>query len=44
MFILFGPDATWADAENHVLGWAEPVIYHADELEALLVEGRQTPP
>ena len=36
MFILFGPGATWADAEKHVLGWAEPVIHHADELDALL--------
>ena len=36
LFILFGPDASWTDAENHVLGWGEPVIDKAEELEALL--------
>ena len=36
MFILFGPAATWADAEKHVLGWGEPVIDRAEQLEALL--------
>ncbi len=36
MFILFGPEATWADAEKHVLGWGEPVIDRTEELEALL--------
>ena len=36
MFILFGPDATWADAEKHVLGWGEPVIRRTEQLEALL--------
>ncbi len=36
MFILFGPGATWADAEKHVIGWVEPVIHHTDELETLL--------
>ena len=36
LFILFGPDATWADAEKHVLGWGEPVIDRAKEFEALL--------
>ncbi len=36
MFIFFGPEATWADAEKHVVGWAVPVISHAEELEALL--------
>ena len=36
MFILFGPEATWAEAEKHVLGWGEPVIKKKQELEALL--------
>ena len=36
MFILFGPEATWADAEKHVLGWGEPVIHRTEKLEALL--------
>ncbi len=36
LFILFGPEATWADAEEHVLGWGEPVIDRTEELEALL--------
>ncbi len=36
MFILFGPEATWDDAEKHVLGWDEPVIHRAEKLEALL--------
>ncbi len=36
LFILFGPDATWTDAQEHVLGWGEPVIQRADDLEALL--------
>ena len=36
MFILFGPEATWADAEEHVLGWGEPVIQRKEELENLL--------
>ncbi len=36
MFILFGPEATWADAEKHVLGWGEPVIHRVETLEALL--------
>ncbi len=36
LFILFGPDATWADAEKHVLGWGEPVIHRVEKLEALL--------
>ncbi len=36
LFILFGPEATWADAEKHVLGWGEPVIDRTEELEALL--------
>ncbi len=36
MFILFGPEATWADAEKHVLGWGEPVIQRIEKLEALL--------
>ncbi len=36
MFILFGPQATWAKAEKHVLGWGEPVIDEAEKLEALL--------
>ena len=26
MFILFGPDATWQDAEKHVIGWGRTVI------------------
>ncbi len=38
MFILFGPEATWRTAEEHVLGWGEPVIYEAKRLEALLSE------
>ena len=36
LFILIGPEATWADAEKHVLGWGEPVIDRKEELEALL--------
>ena len=36
MFIVFGPEATWAEAEKHVLGWGEPVIYKTQKLEALL--------
>ncbi len=36
MFILFGPEASWADAETHVLGWGEPVIDETEKLEALL--------
>ena len=36
LFILFGPEASWADAEQHVLGWGEPVIDEAKKLEALL--------
>ena len=36
MFILFGPEATWIDAEQHVLGWGRTVIKTADELAALL--------
>ncbi len=36
MFILFGPEATWAEAEKHVLGWGEPVIQKTEKLEALL--------
>ncbi len=36
MFILFGPEATWANAEKHVLGWGEPVIHRTEKLEALL--------
>ena len=36
MFILFGPEATWANAENHVLGWGRPVIERTEELAALL--------
>ncbi len=36
LFILFEPEATWADAEKHVLGWGEPVIDEAEKLEALL--------
>ncbi len=36
MFILLGPEATWDDAEKHVLGWDEPVIHRAEKLEALL--------
>ncbi len=36
MFILFGPEATWAEAEKHVLGWGEPVIRRKEKLEALL--------
>ena len=36
LFILFGPDATWAEAENHVLGWGEPVLHKAEKLKALL--------
>ncbi len=36
LFILFGPEASWADAEQHVLGWGEPVIDEAEKLEALL--------
>ena len=38
LFILFGPEATWAEAEKHVLGWGEPVIDRAEKLEALLSE------
>ena len=37
MFILFGPEATWAEAENHVLGWGAPVIQETEEFEALLL-------
>ena len=37
LFILFGPEATWADAEKHVLGWGEPVLHEAEKLEALLL-------
>ena len=36
MFILFGPEARWADAERHVLGWGRPVIDRAEELATLL--------
>ncbi len=36
MFIVFGPEATWAEAEKHVLGWGEPVIHKTENLEALL--------
>ena len=36
LFILFGPDATWADAQEHVLGWDYPVISQKAEFEALL--------
>ena len=36
LFILFGPEATWANAEKHVLGWGEPVIDRTEKLEALL--------
>ncbi len=37
LFILFSPEATWAEAENHVLGWGAPVIDVAEKLEALLL-------
>ncbi len=36
MFIVFGPEATWAEAERHVLGWGKPVIHRTEKLEALL--------
>ena len=36
LFVLFGPEATWADAEKHVLGWGKPVIERTEKLEALL--------
>ena len=36
LFILFGPDATWADAQEHVLGWDYPVIGTKAEFDALL--------
>ena len=36
LFILFGPEASWADAEKHVLGWGEPVINQTEKLESLL--------
>ncbi len=36
IFILVGPEANWADAENHVLGWGKPVIHKTEQLEALL--------
>ena len=36
MFMLFGPEATWADAEKYLLGWGEPVIDEAEKLEDLL--------
>ena len=36
IFILFGPEATWSDAEGHVLGWGMPVIKDTAKLEALL--------
>ena len=36
LFILFGPEASWADAEKHVLVWGEPVIDQAGKLEAVL--------
>ncbi len=36
MFIVFGPEATWAKAEKHVLGWGEPVIHKTEKLESLL--------
>ena len=36
LFILFDRDATWADAQDHVLGWGSTVIGHREELDALL--------
>ena len=39
MFILFGPDATWSNAEQHVIGWGRPVIEVAEELAALRLQG-----
>ncbi len=37
LFILFSPETTWAEAENHVLGWGAPVIDETEMLEALLL-------
>lgn len=36
LFILFGREASWADAQDHVLGWGEPVIDRVEKLDALL--------
>ena len=36
MFILFSPEATWAEAEKHVVGWGRPVIERTEKLDALL--------
>ena len=41
MFILFGPEASWADAGNHVLGWGRTVIDEFDELAGLLAAASQ---
>ena len=38
LFILIGPEAMWRTAQEHVLGWGEPVINEAKRLEALLSE------
>ncbi len=37
LVILFSPEATWAEAEKHVLGWGRTVIGEAEKLEALLL-------
>ena len=36
MFILFSPEATWSEAEKHVIGWGRPVIERTEKLDALL--------
>ncbi len=36
IFILLGPEATWATAEEHVLGWGGTVVQEMGRLKALL--------
>ncbi len=37
-FILFDREATWATAQDHVLGWGSTVVDEEDQLFALLKE------
>ena len=35
-FVLFGPDATWANARDHIIAWDYTVEGHAEQLFAAL--------
>ncbi len=35
-FLLFGPEATWADAEDHLQVWGYPIVEQKEQLFATL--------